>query len=144
MTHQKPAGLAPALGSLRPIVVPPSTLEPCTHCKNMAVCLPVAGRYGRRSYPYCVNECWSLARAASETVIKAAPASPPSMRCSCCGDFGPVFAVRLTSGWTDLMFCEAKCWSDRLTTLDMVPTCNKCGRFLQPQEYTDGKCGVCK
>ncbi len=59
MTHQKPAGLAPALGVVRPAnSYTPSqmvTLEPCTRCKQMAVCRPVTGRHGRRAYPYCVE-----------------------------------------------------------------------------------------
>ncbi|HEH9411777.1 TPA: hypothetical protein SIA28_000323 [Aeromonas salmonicida] len=67
MTHQKPAGLAPALGVVRPAnplsAVQMVTLEPCTKCHQMAVCMPVAGRHGRRSYPYCVERCWPLARA---------------------------------------------------------------------------------
>lgn len=191
MTHQKPAGLAPALGVLRPanskaasqqvydlanldqqsleklewmadewvnrlqdVRVRPAfrintaaqvTLEPCTKCRQMAVCLPVAGRHGCRSYPYCVETCWPLARAASETVVKAAPAARPSMLCSCCGDFSHVRPVILSgSRMTSLFFCETTCWSDRLATLDMVPTCTQCGRYLQPNEYTAGKCGVCK
>lgn len=191
MTHQKPAGLAPALGVLRPAnsqaasqhvydlanldqqsleklewmadewvnrlenvrVRPTSridttcqvTLEPCTKCHQMAVCMPVAGRHGRRSYPYCVERCWPLARAASETVVKAAPAARPSMLCSCCGDFSHVRPVILSGNrMTSLFFCETTCWSDRLATLDMVPTCTQCGRYLQPNEYTEGKCGVCK
>ena len=59
MTHQKPAGLAPALGALRPAnslsAVQMVTLEPCTKCKQTAVCMPVAGRHGRRSYPTASN-----------------------------------------------------------------------------------------
>ncbi|MGU5528449.1 hypothetical protein [Aeromonas caviae] len=192
MTHQKPAGLAPALGVVRPansqaasqqvydlanvdqqsleklewmadewvnrlqdVKVRPAfrintaaqvTLEPCTKCRQMAVCLPVAGRHGRRSYPYCVETCWPLARAASETVVKTVPASArPSMRCSCCGEFAHVLPVILAGNrLTSLFFCEATCWSDRLATLDMVPTCSTCGRYLQPNEYVNGKCGVCK
>lgn len=191
MTHQKPAGLAPALGVVRPAnsqaasqhvydlanldqqsleklewmadewvnrlenvrVRPASridttgqvTLEPCTKCHQMAVCMPVAGRHGRRSYPYCVERCWPLARAASETVVKAAPAARPSMLCSCCGEFSHVRPVILSGNrMTSLFFCETTCWSDRLATLDMVPTCTQCGRYLQPNEYTAEKCGVCK
>jgi hypothetical protein len=191
MTHQKPAGLAPALGVLRPAnsqaasqhvydlanldqqsleklewmadewvnrlenvrvrpasridTTGPVTLEPCTKCHQMAVCMPVAGRHGRRSYPYCVERCWPLARAASETVVKAAPAARPSMLCSCCGDFSHVRPVILSGNrMTSLFFCETSCWSDRLATLDMVPTCTQCGRYLQPNEYTAEKCGVCK
>ncbi len=191
MTHQKPAGLAPALGVLRPensqatsqhvydlanldqqsleklewmadewvnrlenVRVRPAsridatgqvTLEPCTKCHQMAVCMPVAGRHGRRSYPYCVERCWPLARAASETVVKAAPAARPSMLCSCCGDFSHVRPVILSGNrMTSLFFCETTCWSDRLATLDMVPTCTQCGRYLQPNEYTAEKCGMCK
>ena len=149
MTHQKPAGLAPALGALRPAnslsAVQMVTLEPCTKCKQTAVCMPVAGRHGRRSYPYCVETCWPLARAAGETLVKAAPAARPSMLCSCCGDFSHVRPVILSGNrMTSLFFCETTCWSDRLATLDMVPTCTRCGRYLQPNEYTAGKCGVCK
>ncbi len=191
MTHQKTAGLAPALGVVRPAnsqaasqhvydlanldqqsleklewmadewvnrlenvrVRPASridttgqvTLEPCTKCHQMAVCMPVAGRHGRRSYPYCVERCWPLARAASETVVKAAPAARPSMLCSCCGEFSHVRPVILSGNrMTSLFFCETTCWSDRLATLDMVPTCTQCGRYLQPNEYTAEKCGVCK
>lgn len=191
MTHLKPAGLAPALGVLRPansqatsqhvydlanldqqsleelewmadewvnrlenVRVRPAfridttdqvTLEPCTKCHQMAVCMPVAGRHGRRSYPYCVERCWPMARAASETVVKAAPAARPSMLCSCCGEFRHVRPVILSGNrMTSLFFCETTCWSDRLATLDMVPTCTHCGRYLQPNEYTEGKCGVCK
>ncbi len=146
MTHQKPAGLAPALGVVRPVNSKIVTLEPCTKCRQMAVCLPVAGRHGRRSYPYCVETCWPQARAASETVVKTVPANArPSMRCSCCGEFGHVRPVILVGNrLTSLFFCEATCWSDRLATLDMVPTCSTCGRYLQPNEYVNGKCGVCK
>ena len=150
MTHQKPAGLAPALGVVRPAnSQAPSqivTLEPCTKCRQMAVCLPVTGRHGRRAYPYCVETCWPLARAASETVVKTVPANArPSMRCSCCGEFGHVRPVILVGNrLTSLFFCEATCWSDRLATLDMVPTCTQCGRYLQPNEYVNSKCGVCK
>ncbi len=121
------------------------TLEPCTKCKQTAVCLPVAGRHGRRAYPYCVETCWPLARAASETVVKVEPASRPLMRCSCCGEFGHVRPVILSGDrLTSLVFCERACWSDRLATLEQVPTCGQCGRYLQPNEYTNGKCGVCK
>ena len=149
MTHQKPAGLAPALGVLRPAnslsAVQMVTLEPCTKCRQMAVCLPVSGRHGRRSYPYCVERCWPLARAASETLVKADPAARPSMLCNCCGDFSHVRPVILSGNrMTSLFFCESTCWSDRLAALDMVPTCTQCGRYLQPNEYTAGKCGVCK
>ena len=146
MTHQKSAGLAPALGVVRPANSHIVTLEPCTKCRQMAVCLPVAGRHGRRSYPYCVETCWPLARAASETVVKTVPANDrPSMRCSCCGEFGHVRPVILGGNrLTSLFFCEATCWSDRLATLDMVPTCSTCGRYLQPNEYVNGKCEVCK
>ena len=67
----------------------------------MAVCLPVTYRHGRRAYPYCVETCWPLARAASETVVKQ-EAARISMRCSCCGEFAHVRPVilaghRLTS-----------------------------------------------
>ncbi len=148
MTHQKPAGLAPALGVVRPANSPaPSqtvTLEPCTKCRQMAVCLPVIGRYGRRAYPYCVETCWPLARAASETVVKEETARI-SMRCSCCGEFGHVRPVILAGHrLTSLSFCEATCWSDRLAKMELVPTCSDCGRYLQPNEYADRKCGVCK
>ena len=86
-----------------------------------------------------------LARAASETLVKAAPAARPSMLCSCCGDFSHVRPVILSGNrMTSLFFCESTCWSDRLATLDMVPTCTTCGRYLQPNEYTADKCGVCK
>lgn len=75
MTQQKPAGLAPAVGSVRPAASPIMqaicTLEPCTKCRQMAVCLPVTGRKSNRAYPYCVELCWPLARAAGETVVKA-------------------------------------------------------------------------
>lgn len=150
MTHQKPAGLAPALGVVRPAntlsAAQMVTLEPCTKCKQNAVCLPVAGRHGRRAYPYCVERCWPLARAASESLVKLAPASArPSMRCSCCGEFGHVRPVILSGNrMTSLFFCEATCWSDRLAAMDLVPTCTHCGRYLQPHEYVNGKCGVCR
>lgn len=148
MTHQKPAGLAPALGVARSANSPaPSqmvTLEPCTKCRQMAVCLPVTGRHGRRAYPYCVETCWPLARAASETVVKEETARI-SMRCSCCGEFGHVRSVILAGHrLTSLSFCEATCWSDRLADMELVPTCSDCGRYLQPNEYADRKCGVCK
>lgn len=149
MTHQKTAGHAPALGVVRPVfsidTTGQVTLEPCTKCKQTAVCLPVAGRHGRRAYPYCVETCWPLARAASETVVKVEQARRPLMRCSCCGEFGHVRPVILSGDrLTSLVFCERACWSDRLATLEQVPTCGQCGRYLQPNEYVNGKCGVCK
>ncbi|MOA37753.1 hypothetical protein D3C78_1593750 [compost metagenome] len=77
MTHPTPAGLAPAMGIVRPVASPimPElcTLEPCTKCKQNAVCLPVTGRKSNRAYPYCVERCWPLARAAGETVVRAEP-----------------------------------------------------------------------
>lgn len=145
MTHQKPAGLAPALGIVRPVIASPVTLEPCTKCKITAVCMPVTGKHGRRAYPYCVERCWPLARAASETLVKAAPAARrPSMRCSCCGEFGHARPVILNQRITGLYFCEANCWSERLATLDRVPACRHCDKYLQPHEYTNQKCGVCQ
>lgn len=77
MTHSTPAGLAPAAGCLRPTasssIQEICTLEPCTKCRLMAVCLPVTGRKNKRAYPYCVERCWPLARTAGETVVRAEP-----------------------------------------------------------------------
>ncbi|EOG6957465.1 hypothetical protein ACLH4K_000537 [Aeromonas salmonicida] len=107
--------------------------------------MPVTGRHGRRAYPYCVETCWPLARAASEAVVKVEQASRPLMRCSCCGEFGHVRPVILSGRrLTSLVFCERACWSDRLANMEQVPTCGQCGRYLQPHEYVNGKCGVCK
>lgn len=79
MTHPKTAGLAPAAGLVRPVASPIMqeccTLEPCTKCRQMAVCMPVAGRKSDRTYPYCVERCWPLARDAGETVVRAEPAA---------------------------------------------------------------------
>ena len=64
MTHQKPAGLAPALGVLRPAnplsAVQMVTLEPCTKCHQMAVCMPVAGRQARTAARMASRQIQSL------------------------------------------------------------------------------------
>lgn len=73
MVQSTPAGLTPALGFVRPVAGDICTLELCTKCRQMAVCLPVTGRKNKRAYPYCVERCWPLARAAGETVVKAEP-----------------------------------------------------------------------
>ena len=62
MANQKPAEPAKDLGVVRPAfridTTGQVTLEPCTHCGQMEVCLPVMGRQGIRTYPYCVACCF--------------------------------------------------------------------------------------
>ncbi|WP_234916324.1 hypothetical protein [Aeromonas veronii] len=85
MTHQKTAGHAPALGVVRPAfridTTGQVTLEPCTHCGQMAVCLPVMGRQGIRTYPYCVEKCWPAAfNGSQQTTNNRAMCRSPALR----------------------------------------------------------------
>ncbi|MNF67789.1 hypothetical protein D3C84_496140 [compost metagenome] len=47
----------------------------CQHCRQYEVCQPVPGKQGLRAYWYCVNRCWSRARDAGETVVRAEPSA---------------------------------------------------------------------
>ncbi|MFM5174446.1 hypothetical protein ACEUAO_03245 [Aeromonas caviae] len=140
MTHQKPAGLAPALGVVRPAFrIDTSgqvTLEPCTHCGQMEVCLPVMGRQGIRTYPYCVEKCWPAAFNGSQQTTNNRAV------CDCCGEFTVVRPVRLATGLTKLNYC-AMCRSPTLRTMRDVPHCIFCKDRLRPHQYERGVCGEC-
>lgn len=129
MTHQKPAADS-ASKARRPANSPaPSqmvTLEPCTKCRQMAVCLPVTGRHGRRAYPYwCRNLLATGPRRqrnrgerrnrpyldALQLLRRSLPCAPGHFSCR-----PPPPPASL---------CEATCWSvDRLAEMELVPTCS--------------------
>lgn len=112
------------------------TLEPCTHCGQMAVCLPVMGRQGIRTYPYCVEKCWPAAFNGSQQTTNNRGV------CDCCGEFTVVRPVRLATGLTKLNYC-AMCRSPALRTMRDVPHCIFCKDRLRPHQYERGVCGEC-
>lgn len=64
-THQ--AGTMPASSSC--------AIAICQHCRQSAVCRPMRGRHGTRTYWYCVERCYHKAQRAGETVVGAESAA---------------------------------------------------------------------